>query len=55
MSVVCIVTNLLIKVELLEVEGKDKNSDLLPVARSLRVCYMLKAWFWWKGGSLEWK
>lgn len=34
MSVVCIVTNLLIEGELLEVEGK-LNSDLL-VARSLR-------------------
>lgn len=38
MSVVYIVTNLLIKGELLEVEGKYKNSDFLLVARSLRDC-----------------
>lgn len=45
MSVVYIVTNLLTKGELLEVEGKYKNSDLLLVARSLRDCYMLKLGF----------
>lgn len=42
MSVVCIVTNLLIKEEFLEVEGKYKNSNLLLVAGSLRDCYMLR-------------
>lgn len=36
MSMVCIVTTLLIKGELLEVEGKCKKSDLLLGAVSLR-------------------
>lgn len=45
MSVVCIVTNLLIKGELLGVERKFKNSDLLLGARSLRDCYMLRLGF----------
>lgn len=36
MSVVCVVTTLLIEGELLEVEGKYKNSDILLNAESLR-------------------